>query len=70
MGIPELLDTHFETHGNWVGTSMGWTTGIWLAHILSRGDHRLSWVEKWVSERVATLESSSRADGAGDGMER
>ena len=59
MGIPELLDTHFATHGNWVGTSLGWTTGIWLAHILSRGDHRLSWVEKWVSERVATLECST-----------
>lgn len=59
MGIAELLDRHFATHGNWVGTSLGWTTGIWLAHILSRGDHRLSWVEKWVSERVATLESST-----------
>jgi len=59
MGIPELLDRHFVTHGNWVGTSLGWTTGIWLAHILSRGDHRLSWVEKWVSGRVATLESST-----------
>ena len=59
MGIPELLDTHFVTHGNWVGTSLGWTTGIWLAHILSRGDHRLSWVEKWVSGRVATLECST-----------
>ena len=59
MGIPELLDMHFATHGNWVGTSLGWTTGIWLAHILSRGDHRLSWVEKWVSGCVATLESST-----------
>lgn len=59
MGIAELLDRHFATHGNWVGTSLGWTAGIWLAHILSRGDHRLSWVEKWVSERVATLESST-----------
>jgi transposase len=59
MGIPELLDRHFATHGNWVGTSLGWTTGIWLAHILSRGDHRLSWVEKWVSGCVATLESST-----------
>jgi len=58
MGIPELLDRHFETHGNWVGTGIGWTTGVWLAHILSRGDHRLSWVQKWVSERTETLEHS------------
>jgi transposase len=55
MGIPALLDAHFETHGNWVGTSMGWTTGVWLAHILSRGDHRLSWVQKWVGEHKETL---------------
>jgi transposase len=59
MGIPELLDAHFATHGNWVGTSLGWTTSIWLAHILSRGDHRLSWVEKWVSGRVGTLACST-----------
>ena len=59
MGIPELLDAHFATHGNWIGTSLGWTTSIWLTHILSRGDHRLSWVEKWVSGRVGTLESST-----------
>jgi transposase len=59
MGIPELLETHFETHGNWVGTGIGWTTGVWLAHILSQGDHRLSWVEKWVSERAETLEQST-----------
>jgi len=58
MGIPELLETHFETHGNWVGTGIGWTTGVWLAHILSQGDHRLSWVEKWVSGRVETIEQS------------
>ena len=25
--IPELLEKHFETHGNWVGTGIGWTTG-------------------------------------------
>jgi transposase len=59
MGIPELLETHFEAHGNWVGTGIGWTTAVWMAHILSQGDHRLSWVEKWVGERVETLERST-----------
>ena len=61
MGIPELLEAHFETHGNGVGTGMGWTTGVWLAHILLQGDHRLSRVEKWVSERAETLEQSMGA---------
>ena len=59
MGIPELLETHFEAHGNWVGTGIGWTTGVWMARILSQGDHRLSWVEKWVGERVEMLERST-----------
>ncbi len=30
-----------------------------MARILSQGDHRLSWVEKWVGERVETLERST-----------
>lgn len=59
MGIPELLETHFEAHGNWIGTGIGWTTAVWMARILSQGDHRLSWVEKWVGERVETLERST-----------
>ena len=59
MGIPELLETHFEAHGNWVGTGIGWTSGVWMARILSQGDHRLSWVEKWVGERVEMLERST-----------
>ncbi len=34
MGVPELLDTYFKPHGNWEGMSLGWTTAVWLAHIL------------------------------------
>jgi transposase len=59
MGIPELLETHFGVHGNWIGTGLGWTTGVWMARILSQGDHRLSWAEQWVGERVETLERST-----------
>lgn len=59
MGIPELLETHFGVHGNWIGTGLGWTAGVWMARILSQGDHRLSWAEEWVGERVETLERST-----------
>jgi len=55
MGIPEILDRHFVPHGNWEGTSLGWTTLVWLGHILSEGDHRLNQVEEWVEKRVNTL---------------
>jgi transposase len=59
IGMPELLDEHFMPHGNWQGTSFGWTTMIWLAHILSEGDHRLNQVDGWVEKRPHTLEIST-----------
>ena len=59
IGVPELLDRHFWPHGNWQGTSFGWTTTVWLAHILSEGDHRLNQVEQWVERRLHTLEISA-----------
>jgi len=55
LGVPDLLDAHFVPHGNWQGTSLGWTTLVWLTHILSEGDHRLNQVQAWVEKRVHTL---------------
>ena len=55
MGVQPLLDTHFPMHGNWQGLSLGWVTVIWLAHILSQADHRLSHVEPWAEKRLHTL---------------
>ena len=43
------------THGNWQGLSLGWTTVVWLAFILSEGDHRLDRVEPWVKAQQRTL---------------
>src|SRR5712692_8942317 len=55
MGIAELLDEYFKPHGNWEGMSLGWTTAVWLAHILSEGDHRMNQVQSWVAHRLQTL---------------
>jgi transposase len=55
MSIAPLLDTHFPTNGNWQGLSLGKTTIVWLAFILSEGDHRLYRVEPWVKEHRRTL---------------
>src|SRR6266700_5214285 len=55
MGVAALLDQHFPTNGNWQGLSLGWTTVVWLAFILSEGDHRLSRVEPWVKAHQRTL---------------
>src|SRR5881628_2344999 len=55
MGLPTLFDTHFPTHGNWQGLSLGWVSTTWLSSILSRGDHRMVHVEPWVAKRLWTL---------------
>src|SRR5947209_10865242 len=55
MGIAELLDSYFKPHGNWEGMSLGWTTAIWLTHLVSEGDHRMNQVQGWVAHRLQTL---------------
>ncbi len=55
MGIQQLLDQHVPTHGNWQGLSLGWLASIWLGHMLSRADHRLSYVQPWAEKRLSTL---------------
>src|SRR5262244_1698034 len=55
MHVAELLDTHFQPNGNWQGLSLGGTTVVWLAFILSEGDHRLYRVEPWVKAHRRTL---------------
>src|SRR5215471_2445823 len=55
MGVQLLLATHFPTHGNWQGLSLGWVTVIWLTHILWQADPRLHQVEPWAEKRPHTL---------------
>jgi hypothetical protein len=59
MGIADLLDASFQPHGNWEGTSLGWTTAIWLTHIVSEGDHRMNQVQPWAATRLHTLQKCS-----------
>src|SRR5207247_691278 len=40
MGLPEVLDRHIPRHWTQRGLSWGWTAVIWLAYILTEGDHR------------------------------
>jgi transposase len=55
MGIPEIIDGVIKRHGNRQGLSIGWTTVGWLTYILSKSDHRLSFVETWADKREGTL---------------
>src|SRR2546430_17370624 len=74
MGLPTLFDTHFPTHGNWTGLSLGWGSTIWLSSMLSRGDHRMVHVEPWVAKRlwplgVTTGQAVRRVDCTDDRVE-
>jgi hypothetical protein len=40
MGLPEVLDRHIPHHWTQRGRSWGWTAVMWLAPILTEGDHR------------------------------
>jgi transposase len=56
LRLPELLDRHLGNHGHHQGFSNGWLATIWLAFILSAGDHRKSTVQEWATRHRLTIE--------------
>src|SRR5437660_1078313 len=56
MDLPSILDRHIPRHWLQQGLSWGWTATIWLAHIVSQGDHRKLTVRDWVRQAHRTLE--------------
>ena len=63
MNIAALLDKHFPMHGNWQGLSLGEVVVVWLAYILSEGDHRLNSVQGWAAGILMTLAHCLKAVG-------
>jgi transposase len=55
MGLPEVLDRHIPRHWKQRGLSWGWTAVIWLAYILTAGDHRKVSVEAYMTGMKHTL---------------
>jgi transposase len=51
LRLAEILDEQLGQHGNHEGLSNGWLVVVWLAYILSEGDHCKSHVEDWVWRR-------------------
>ena len=62
MKIQESLDKTFPTHGHWKGLSLGHVTVIWLAHILSEGDHCLNHVQDWAEQHIETLKQCTEQE--------
>jgi transposase len=51
MGLVEVLDKHFPTHGNRQG----------LTHVHAPADHRMNRVQSWAEHRLETLQGCSEA---------
>jgi transposase len=62
MDLPAILDRHLPRHWLQQGLSWGWTASIWLAHIISQGDHRKLTVRDWVRQAHSTLEQVTGLD--------
>jgi len=56
MGLPTLLNQHLARHWKQQGLDWGWVATIWLAYILSEGDHRKVMVREWVHQRRCMLD--------------
>jgi transposase len=52
---PSIFDHHLGRHGLQRGLSWGWIATIWLAHILTQGDHRKQPVQAWVRQAHETI---------------
>src|SRR5262244_557587 len=55
MGLPEVLDHHIPRHWTQRGLSWGWTAVIWLAYIVTEGDHRKVSMETYLKGMHHTL---------------
>src|SRR5262249_56350852 len=55
MGLPEVLDRHIPRPWKQRGLRWGWTAVSWLAHILTKGDHRKVAVEVYIKGMHHTL---------------
>lgn len=55
MGMAEVIDNIITPHWRRQGLSVGQSIMVWLSFILSESDHRLSYVEPWVTTHLETL---------------
>lgn len=56
LHVAEVIDRQVREHGHHQGLSTGWLVTVWLAYILSEGDHRKFGVQEWVQQHTHTLQ--------------
>jgi transposase len=55
MKLPEIFDRQIGDHGLHPGLSGGWMITIWLAFIITQGDHTKYKVETWVARHQEVI---------------
>jgi hypothetical protein len=55
MGFVEVLDRHLPRHWKQRRLSWGWTAVIWLAYILTEGDHRKVTVAAYIKLPIRSI---------------
>jgi len=55
MSLPDLLDHRIAKYQREQRVSLGWVICIWLAYIMSKGDHRKVTMQDWVRGMRETL---------------
>jgi transposase len=66
QGWPELFNSHLQRHPNQVGLDLGWVMAVWLAYILSQGDHRKVSVQAWVEAHPESLKRLTGIEMSGN----
>lgn len=59
MSLPDLLDHRISKYQREQRVSLGWVICIWLAYIMSKGDHRKVNVQDWVRGMRETLKQAT-----------
>jgi transposase len=58
LRVAELLDERYPVHHLWAGDlSFGEVVAVWIAFLLSQGDHRLCRVQPWAEQNLLVLQA-------------
>jgi transposase len=55
MRVAEIIDSVWESHGNWQGLSYGQLAVLYITYIINSLSHKLSGMEEWVKEHQTVL---------------
>jgi transposase len=66
QGWPELFNRHLQRHPNQLGLDLGWVMVVWIAYILSQGDHRKVSVQGWVEAHPESLRRLTGVEMSGN----